>query len=362
MARSDFTPRLPGLNPNSAAGRLLGAAQRGVIDNPTVFTAGILLLLWLVLSQLSPYFFTVSNLFEITVQAAVIALIAVGQTFVILAKGIDLSVGAILAAAAVTSTMVMDAGYGLPAGVIAGLLCGAFFGAANGIAVGVLRIPPFVATLGMMGIARGYALIITEGIPIFRVAEGFEVLGQGRVWGVVPVPTIATLGLYAIGLFVLLRTRLGRYTFAIGSNQQATKVSGINVPLYLILIYGLSGITAAIAGLTEASRIGSGQPAGGGRLRARFDRRRGHRRHQPVRRPGQPDRLADRRAHHRHAAQRSQRARRLRLLAAGGYRCYPDRRRLHRQLAASEERWRRIETTSPRAGQRRLCRQGEKKA
>ena len=263
MARSDFTPRLPGLNLNSAAGRLLGAAQRGVIDNPTVFTAGILLLMWLVLSQLSPYFFTVSNLFEITVQAAVIALIAVGQTFVILAKGIDLSVGAILAAAAVTSTMVMDAGYGLPAGVIAGLLCGAFFGAANGIAVGVLRIPPFVATLGMMGIARGYALIITEGIPIFRVAEGFEVLGQGRVWGVVPVPTIATLGLYAIGLFVLLRTRLGRYTFAIGSNQQATKVSGINVPLYLILIYGLSGITAAIAGLTEASRIGSGQPAGG---------------------------------------------------------------------------------------------------
>ena len=263
MARFDFTPRLPDLNPNSAAGRLLAAVQRGVIDNPTVFTAGILLVLWLVLSQLSPYFFTVSNLFEITVQAAVIALIAVGQTFVILAKGIDLSVGAILAAAAVTSTMVMDAGYGLPAGVIAGLLCGAFFGAANGIAVGVLRIPPFVATLGMMGIARGYALIITEGIPIFRVAEGFEVLGQGRVWGVVPVPTIATLGLYAIGLFVLLRTRLGRYTFAIGSNQQATKVSGINVPLYLILIYGLSGITAAIAGLTEASRIGSGQPAGG---------------------------------------------------------------------------------------------------
>ena len=263
MARSDFTPRLPDLNPNSAAGRFLGAAQRGVIDNPTVFTAGILLVLWLVLSQLSPYFFTVSNLFEITVQAAVIALIAVGQTFVILAKGIDLSVGAILAAAAVTSTMVMDAGYGLPAGVIAGLLCGAFFGAANGIAVGVLRIPPFVATLGMMGIARGYALIITEGIPIFRVAEGFEVLGQGRVWGVVPVPTLATLGLYAIGLFVLLRTRLGRYTFAIGSNQQATKVSGVNVPLYLILIYGLSGITAAIAGLTEASRIGSGQPAGG---------------------------------------------------------------------------------------------------
>ena len=263
MARLDLTPRLAGLNPNSSAGRILGAVQRAVIDNPTVFTAGILLVMWLVLSQLSPFFFTVSNLFEITVQAAVIALIAVGQTFVILAKGIDLSVGAILAAAAVTSTMVMDAGYGLAAGVIAGLVCGAFFGAANGVAVGILRIPPFVATLGMMGIARGYALIITEGVPIFRVADGFEVLGQGRVWGVVPVPTLATLALYALGVFVLLRTRIGRYTFAIGSNQQATKVSGVNVPLYLVLIYGLSGVTAAIAGLTEASRIGSGQPAGG---------------------------------------------------------------------------------------------------
>ena len=192
MARQDLTTRFLGLDPKSPAGRLLGAAERAIIDNPTVFTAGILLLLWLVLSQLSPYFFTVSNLFEITVQAAVIALIAVGQTFVILSKGIDLSVGAILAASAVTSTMVMDAGYGLAAGVIAGIVVGAFFGAANGVAVGYMRIPPFVATLGMMGIARGYALIITEGIPIFRVADGFEILGQGRVWGVVPVPTIAS--------------------------------------------------------------------------------------------------------------------------------------------------------------------------
>ena len=263
MARSDTTPGAPNPSAASRPARLLGAARDAVIDNPTFFTAGILLAMWLILSQLSPFFFTVSNLFEITVQAAVIALIAVGQTFVILSRGIDLSVGSILAASAVTSTLVMDDGHGLGAGIIAGLLCGAVFGAANGFAVGVLRIPPFVATLGMMGIARGYALIITSGIPVFKVAEGFEVLGQGRLWNVVPVPTITTLALYAIGLFILLRTRLGRYTFAIGSNQQATTFSGVNIPLYLVLIYTLSGITAAIAGLTEASRIGSGQPAGG---------------------------------------------------------------------------------------------------
>ncbi len=263
MASPDPNPGFFGLTATSRPARLLGALQRAVIDNPTFFTAGILLVMWLILSQLSPYFFTVNNLFEITVQAAVIALIAVGQTFVILSKGIDLSVGSILAASAVTSTLVMDAGHGLAAGVIAGLICGAFFGAANGVAVGFLGIPPFVATLGMMGIARGYALIITGGIPVFRVADGFETLGQARLWSVVPAPTIITLALYAIGLFVLLRTRLGRYTFAIGSNQQATKFSGVNIPLYLVFIYSLSGVTAAIAGLTEASRIGSGQPAGG---------------------------------------------------------------------------------------------------
>jgi ribose transport system permease protein len=242
---------------------MLNRVTHAVADNPTVFTTSILLALWAILSQLSPYFFTLSNLLEISVQAAVFALIGVGQTFVILAKGIDLSVGSILAASAVSSALVMDAGYGITLGVVAGLLCGAIFGAANGVAVGILRIPPFVATLGMMGIARGYALIITGGIPVFKFASGFELLGQGRLFDVIPVPTITTIVLYAIGFFILMRTKLGRYTFSIGSSFQATTFSGVNVSRYLILIYTLSGVTAAIAGLTEASRIGSGQPAAG---------------------------------------------------------------------------------------------------
>ncbi len=272
MANRDSPPGAPDTTPPSGApdpsasqakARLWSRFFEVVVDNPTVFTTGILLAMWLILSQLSPYFFTVDNLFEITVQAAVIALIAVGQTFVILSKGIDLSVGSVLAASAVSASLVMDAGYGLTAGIVAGLLCGAMFGAANGVTIGILRIPPFVATLGMMGIARGYALIITSGIPVFRMAAGFETLGQGRVADIVPVPTLTTLGLYLLGTLILIHTRLGRYTYAIGSNPQATRLSGVNVPRYLILIYTISGITAAIAGLTEASRIGSGQPAGG---------------------------------------------------------------------------------------------------
>jgi ribose transport system permease protein len=234
-----------------------------VLDNPALFMAGILLAMWAILGRLSPFFFSIDNLFEITIQAAVIAIIAVGQTFVILSGGIDLSVGAVLAATTVIAALTMGAGAGLAAGVAAGLLCGAVFGAANGIVIGKLGIPPFIATLGMMGIARGLGLIVTGGIPVFNLAPGFELLGQGRIGQLVPVPTVTTLALYALGGFILRRTRLGRYTYSIGSSRLATEFSGVNVPRYLILIYTVSGLTTAVAGLTEASRIGSGQPAGG---------------------------------------------------------------------------------------------------
>ena len=231
MASRDVAPRAA---PTVGSARVVPIWTRVlevVLDNPALFMAGILLAMWAVLSRLSPFFFSLDNLLEITIQAAVIAMIAVGQTFVILSGGIDLSVGAVLAATAVVASLAMDAGYGLAGGIAAGLLCGAVFGAANGIVVGKLGIPPFIATLGMMGIARGSALIVTGGIPVFDLAPGFELLGQGRVGGVLPVPTLTTFVSYVLG--------------------------------YLILIYTVSGLTTAIAGLTEASRIGSGQPAGG---------------------------------------------------------------------------------------------------
>jgi ribose transport system permease protein len=234
-----------------------------ILDNPALFMAGILLMMWAILSRLSPFFLSVDNLFEITIQAAVIAMIAVGQTFVILSGGIDLSVGSVLSATTVVAGLAMDNGYGLLGGITAGLLCGCVFGAANGIVIGRLGIPPFIATLGMMGIARGFALIVTGGIPLFNLAPGFEILGQGRIANIFPVPTVTTLALFVLGYVVLRRTRLGRYTYSIGSSLQATVFSGVNVPRYLVLIYAVRGFTTAIAGLTEASRIGSGQPAGG---------------------------------------------------------------------------------------------------
>lgn len=263
MRSSGITPEIVPVGADRPRATRTRAILRAAPNNPAIFMALILVAMWLVLSRLSPHFLTVNNLFEITIQAAVIALIAVGQTFVILSAGIDLSVGAVLAATTVVAAIAMDHGYGLPGGIAAGLAVGAVFGAANGIAIGKLGIPPFIATLGMMGIARGFALIITGGIPIFNMAPGFDLLGQGRVGDVVPVPTITTVVIYGIGYFVLTRTRLGRYTYSIGSNLQATLLSGVNVSKYLILIYLISGLTTAVAGLTEASRIGSGQPASG---------------------------------------------------------------------------------------------------
>ena len=255
----------------------LGTVVGSALSNQTLFMFIILLVMMFGFSQLSPYFFTKDNLFQVTIQAAVICMLGAGQTFVVLTAGIDLGVGSVLALVTVVSAIVMESwaglartnvliagqqGSGLVPGLIAGVLVGAACGLANGAVIGKLRVPPFVATLGMMGIARGLALIVTEGIPRFRLAPGSDFLGQGHILGF-PVPTISVILLYAVCYLILTRTKLGRYTYAIGSNPQATLLSGISISNYLVIIYTLSGVTAALAGLTEMSRIGSGQPAGG---------------------------------------------------------------------------------------------------
>jgi ribose transport system permease protein len=256
---------------------VLRKAVAHVLSNQTLFMFIVLLVLMFGFAQLSPYFLTKDNLLQVTVQAAVICMLGAGQTFVILTAGIDLGVGSVLALVTVVSAIVMESwaglarttvlvagqqGGGLVPGLVAGLLVGAACGLVNGVVIGKLRVPPFVATLGMMGIARGLALIVTEGIPRFRLAPGADFLGQGRVLGL-PVPTIAVFVLYGLCYVILTRTKLGRFTYAIGSNPQATLLSGVNISNYLIVVYTLSGVTAALAGLTEMSRIGSGQPAGG---------------------------------------------------------------------------------------------------
>ena len=293
------------------AGRALA---HHLLTNQTLFMFVVLLVMMFGFAQLSPYFLTKDNLLQVTVQAAVICMLGAGQTFVILTAGIDLGVGSVLALVTVVSAIVMETwaglarsnvliagqqGGGLIPGLVAGLLVGAACGLANGVVIGKLRVPPFVATLGMMGIARGLALIVTEGIPRFRLAPGADFVGQGRVLGI-PVPTISVLLLYAVCYVVLTRTRLGRYTYAIGSNPQATLLSGVNIPRYLMVDYMISGLTAALAGWTAMSRD---EPARRGRPDPRNPHRGIHHR-DPAKRPQHPQHLGvlaagrDRRHHH----------------------------------------------------------------
>ncbi len=256
------TPKQLPSAPSSALA-VIGRGWRRATSNQVLSMLAILLLMWLVLGLLSPYFFTVNNVLQITLQGAVMALVAAGMTFVILSGGIDLSVGAVFALSAMVAGKATGANLSWYAVMLAGLAAGAACGALNGMGVGVLRLPPFVVTLGMMGIARGFALIINQGIPIFGVPPGFEVLGQGRIGGVVPVPTVVVLVVYALCYFILRRTRFGRFTYALGSNREATRLAGVRTSRYLVGIYVLCGVLTALASLIEASRLNSFQPAGG---------------------------------------------------------------------------------------------------
>jgi inositol transport system permease protein len=210
------------------------------------------------------------NLVNVVRQMTPIAILAVGLTVVIISTGIDLSVGSILALAAVVATSLAQApgatnqmypGLSLPvaAPFAAGLLVGAACGLVNGLLIAGFRIPPFIATLGMMTAARGLALIYSDGRPISKLTPEFNYLGQGIFFGI-PVPIIV-LAVIAVGAHVMLNnTRFGRHVYAIGGNEQAARVSGINLRRVKVGIYVFSGALAGIAGMVVAGRIGSGNP------------------------------------------------------------------------------------------------------
>jgi ribose transport system permease protein len=211
---------------------------------------------------LTPHFLTISNLLNIAEQATIIAIIAVGMTFVIITGGIDLSVGSTLAFAGVVMASVLHGGLPLPLALIVGLGAGLLGGLVNGLLITIGRLPPFIATLGMMSVARGAALVFTEGRPISGFSEGFRSLATGEVFRV-PAPVIIMIGVYVIAHFVLRRTKLGRYTYAIGGNEEAALLSGINVRLYKTMVYGLAGLLSGLAAILLTARLNSAQPIAG---------------------------------------------------------------------------------------------------
>jgi ribose transport system permease protein len=214
------------------------------------------------LSIYSPFFLTVRNISAIFVQMSVIAIIAVGETMVIITAGIDLSVSSVVALAGVVSTMlVVDSHAGIAVGMIAGVLVGAVAGLVNGLLVTRVHLPPFIATLGMLSAVLGVAELITNGQPI-AAPVSFDVLGSGHV-GPIPAPIVVMVVVAAAGWFVLSRTTLGRSAYAIGSNYETARLSGIRVNRVLTCIYMIGGLLAGLGGVIVASRVVTGDPAAG---------------------------------------------------------------------------------------------------
>lgn len=208
-------------------------------------------------------FFTVANLFNIVRQVSMLGIVAVGMTFVMITGGIDLSVGSLLSIVCVTGAWSMVKGGMNP--VVAILVClivSTLLGLINGLIVTKVNIPPLIATLGTMTIIRGISYIITGGLPIYGFDESFSIIGQGYLW-IFPIPVIIMAVIFVIGFFILNKSYFGRYFYALGGNEEATRLSGVNVQRIKLLVYALSGLFAGIAGVILLSRVNSGQPVAG---------------------------------------------------------------------------------------------------
>jgi ribose/xylose/arabinose/galactoside ABC-type transport system permease subunit len=215
-----------------------------------------------VLSALSPYFLTLSNLLNIAEQTSINAIVAVGMTFVILSGGIDLSVGSMVALSGVALGLSLHEGHPVIVSVLVALAVGAGCGLVNGLLVDRGGLPPFIVTLGMMSMARGAALVITEGRPISGFDAPFRSLATARI-GFVPAPVLIMIAVYLVAHFVLTRTTFGRYVFAIGGNEEASRLSGVRIHLHKTAIYAVSGLTSAIAAIILTARLNSAQPIAG---------------------------------------------------------------------------------------------------
>lgn len=221
-----------------------------------------LFLLILGLSLGTESFLRPDNLTSVIRQTAVINIIALGMTVIMVAGGIDLSVGSMMAFSGLLGCLVMENGGGAGAGIAAGVAAGLVLGTLNGLGVARLRINPFIVTLGAMGIYRGLALIASNGMPVQNLPAGFSYLGEGRLLGAPFV--LWVLVACALAVHVLLeRTRMGRYAFAIGSNPEAAYYSGVPVAFHTTAVYAVGGLMVGLAGMIESSRLMTGQPTAG---------------------------------------------------------------------------------------------------
>ncbi|MEZ0481836.1 ribose ABC transporter permease [Planococcus sp. SSTMD024] len=223
-----------------------------------------LILIIIIITAINPSFLSMSNILNVLRQVSINALIAFGMTFVILTGGIDLSVGSILALTGAVTAGMMASGVDPILAMLLGLFLGAVLGAINGVIIAKGKVAPFIATLATMTIYRGLTLVYTEGRPISGLGDSmaFQMLGKGYFLGI-PVPVVTMLISFGILYFILKKTTFGRRVYAVGGNEEASVLSGINADRIKIYVYSLVGALAGLASLILTSRLNSAQPTAG---------------------------------------------------------------------------------------------------
>jgi ribose transport system permease protein len=220
---------------------------------------------WVVLFMIAffgvsaPGFFTPANFLTIMLQGSVLLIMSIAATLVILTEGIDLSLGSVLTLAGVTAVLALQADFSVPAAVLAGVLTGVACGALTGLLITAGKLPPFIATLGMMGIAAGLALVLTRQGAIYSDVPTFVFLGGGSV-GFIPMPTVIAALVFLLGWVVLYQTDFGRYIISIGGNESGTRLSGVNTAWWKFLTYVVAGALAALGGVIMAARLRAADP------------------------------------------------------------------------------------------------------
>ncbi|CEM61538.1 ABC transporter permease [Treponema phagedenis] len=233
----------------------------------------VLIIMIIVISILNPRFLGVTNLFNVLSQTAIYGILALGMTFVITSQGIDLSVGSVLAlAGCVAASFAQVSGASqkyfpnmgqmpLIVPILLCLLVGSLSGALNGWLIAATKIPPFIATLGMHTVARGLVLVYTGGIPISNLLPAFDSIGQGKIFGYIPVAVLVYIFMILISWVLLHNTKFGKAVYALGGNKRAAEISGVNVSRTLIIIYAYCGLLASVAAIVYAGRAGSMHPS-----------------------------------------------------------------------------------------------------
>jgi ribose transport system permease protein len=253
MSDSTLKPKTEGIH-----GRF-----RTMLDQLIILGAAVAL--FAVFSITAKNFFTLRSVLSLALQTCTTTIIGIGVTFTIITAGIDLSIGSVVALTGTIAVMAANAGFPIWMSMIIGLLSGVACGAANGILITVMKLPPFIATLGMMDIARGVALTITNA-NAKPAPEAFGALGNEAVFRMGPqfpgisYPFIIMIGVAFICHFFLKKMRMGRYTYAVGSNEEAARLSGVKVKNVKMVAYIFSGLLAALAGIILASRMVTSQP------------------------------------------------------------------------------------------------------